>query len=407
MARRQAVATVTVLSVGMAVFGHGCGESGDGRFEEAFRAVLLTTDSDVACGPIEVAPLVPDCPVETACFTEACEHHNACYSACGASKLDCDQAFFDDMVALCDGNLTLLDEKFTACRYMALLYWTAVIRFGDAAYDATQHSACERDDTFRGAPGACCRPGDEGAFCEDVDDSFDCPIFSVFLPHLTCDEVEASFGGCLVPPNDACDRAEHICEAQVAEQGLGRCAAGDGTFGEGQVCDIYLQDCADEVACLPFEEDGIAFRCTAATDTRLATTDGPEGGGDCADSGPENFQADVWFQYVAPCDGTMTIQMCHAGLYDSMLAVYGSNASGDVCPCPANNDQLLICNDDYCGGFGTLSGLILENVVSGACYTIRVGGWSRDGTEASSQRGTSELEIGVICGAASTRRASR
>jgi len=99
----------------------------------------------------------------------------------------------------------------------------------------------------------------------------------------------------------------------------------------------------------------------------------------------------------------MTIQMCQAGLYDAMLAVYGDESAGGSCPCPDNNDQLLICNDDYCGGFGTLSGLILPEVVGGACYTIRVGGWSLDGTEASSQRGRSELDIAVFCGASDVR----
>ena len=194
MARRQAVANVIVLIIGVGVLGQGCGHSGNDEFEEAFRAVLLATESDLACGPIELAPLVPDCPVATACFTESCANHNGCYSVCGASKNECDQAFFDDMVASCDANLTLLDEEFTACRYMALLYWTAVTRLGSGAYDATQRTSCARDDSFRGEPGACCRPGGVGPFCEDVDDSFDCPIFSVFLPHLTCDEVEDNFG---------------------------------------------------------------------------------------------------------------------------------------------------------------------------------------------------------------------
>ncbi len=395
-------ASKRVLVAGVLVAGlinaGGCGQSGDAAFEARLRAVLLTTNSDIACGPIEVAPLVPDCPIGSACFTGACEGHNRCYSTCGVSRDECDQQFFEDMNALCDENLTLLDDEFTACRYMALVYWTAVSRFGQGAYDSTQETVCARDDSVRGQPGACCRPGGVGPFCEEVEDDFDCPFFGLFLPGLTCDEVESTFGGCPVAPNDICENAEAICGGQSAEQGLGRCAEGEDVFGVGQVCDVFLQDCADEVACLPVDETAEAFRCHVATDTRLASTDGPQAGGDCAESGVESFQVDVWYEYVAPCSGTMTVQMCQSGLYDSMLALYGTNESGEACPCPEDNASLLICNDDYCGGFGTLSGLILEDVVEGACFTFRVGGWSRDGTEASTQRGRSELEIGMVCG---------
>ncbi len=388
--------TAGVLSVS------GCGQSGNDAFEADFRAVLLTTDANIACGPVEVAPLVPDCPVESACFTEACEGHNRCYSTCGASRQACDQRFFEAMSRSCNDNLTLLDEEFVACRYTALLYWTAVSRFGLGAYRATQAVVCIHDDPIIGQPGACCRPDSAGPFCEEVADDFDCPFFGVFLPGLTCDEVESIFDGCPVPPNDDCTNAELICHGQGVEQGLGRCADGEGVFGAGQVCDVFLQDCADEVACLPVPDAADAFRCQVATDTRLASTDGPAAGGDCTDSGLDSFQVDVWYQYVAPCDGTMTIQMCQSGLYDAMLAVYGSNEADGICSCPQDNDTLLICNDDFCGGFGTLSGLILEHVVQGSCYTIRVGGWSRDGTEAATQRGQSELDIGMLCGAGSS-----
>lgn len=392
---------VSVLSAGV-VFILGCGQSGDSTFEADFRAVLLTTDANIACGPVEVAPLVPDCPVESACFTDACEAHNRCYSTCGASRQACDQRFFEDMNRLCNDNLTLFDEEFKACQYTALLYWTAVSRFGLGAYRSTQAAVCTRDDLTPAQPGACCRPDSAGPVCEEVADHFDCPFFGLFLPGLTCEEVESTFGGCPVPTNDDCTNAELICHGQAVESGLGRCADGEGVFGAGQVCDVFLQDCADDVACLPTDDAADTYRCQVATDTRLATTDGPDAAGECLESGVDSFQVDVWYQYVAPCDGTMTIQMCQSGLYDAMLAVFGSNKADGICPCPQNNDDLLTCNDDYCGGFGTLSGLVLDNVAEGACYTIRVGGWSRDGTEASAQRGRSELDIGMLCGADSS-----
>ena len=399
---RRGTATPRVFVVGtlaaVSLLWSGCGQSATALFEARLQGVLLSIDSDIACGPIEVAPLVPDCPIESACFTSACVAHNQCYGTCGGSRDACDQQFFKDLNAICDKNLTLLDEEFTSCRYMALLYWTAVARFGQGAYDATQETVCTPPEAMGDQPGACCRPGGVGPFCEDVGDKFACPFFGVFLPALTCGEVDATFGGCPVPRNDTCENAERACDGQRAESGLGRCAAAEGSFGAGQVCDVFLQDCADDVACVPVDEPVETFRCTVPTDTRLATTDGPQAGGDCVVSGVDSFQVDVWVQYVAPCSGTMTVQMCQSGLYDAMLGVFGTNEPGGACVCPEDNADLLVCNDDYCGGFGTLSGLILDNVVEGACYTFRVGGWSRDGTEASAQRGRSELDIGMVCG---------
>jgi len=390
---RTIAALVTALAAASLV---GCG-NGDFTFGQALQAVLISTDSNIVCGPVSVAPLVPDCPIDSACFTPACDNHNKCYSTCGTPKQDCDHQFFHDMVAICNSDVRPLDADYATCRYFALLYWYAVVQFGQQAYDATQVTACALEDELRGPPGACCRSSTGGVFCEDVGESYECPIYSLFLPNVTCDDVDATFGGCPVPLNDDCAAAEPICEGQQPVDDVGRCDSAEDSFGAGQACDVYLQDCADDVSCLPVEGDAPVYRCIVPTDTRLATTDGPDAAGDCEASGPQSFQADVWYTYIAPCDGTLTIQMCNAGFYDSMLAVYGDSDASGACVCPDGNEQLLVCNDDYCGGAATLSGLILEDVVGGACYTIRVGGWSQDGTAASAQRGVSQLDIGVFC----------
>jgi len=396
MAQKFARLWAAPVFVVMALSPAGCG-NGDLTFAQALQAVLITTDSDVVCGPIGVAPLVPDCPIESVCFTDACENHNACYSRCGEAKETCDEGFFAAMIDVCERELLPLDDDYLTCRYLAVVYWFAVVQYGREAYDRTQDAACELADALRGPPGACCRASSGGPFCETVAESFDCPIFSLFLPNVTCGEVEAAFGGCPVPLNDMCAEAEPICAGQSPVDGVGRCAGAEDTFGEGQACDLFVQDCADDVTCLPESVETDVYRCRVPTDTRLATTDGPPAAGDCEASGAESFQADVWFTYVAPCSGTLTIQMCNAGLYDSMLAVYGDHDAAGTCTCPEGTEGLLVCNDDYCGGAGTLSGLILEDVAAGACYTIRVGGWSLDGTRVSAQRGVSELDIGMFC----------
>jgi len=58
---------------------------------------------------------------------------------------------------------------------------------------------------------------------------------------------------------------------------------------------------------------------------------------------------------------------------------------------------LLSCNDDFCGGFSSPSGVTALDVIEGGCYLIRVGGWSNDGIEADARRGTGRLDVGVLC----------
>ena len=80
-----------------------------------------------------------------------------------------------------------------------------------------------------------------------------------------------------------------------------------------------------------------------------------------------------------------------------MIAVHGTQLPGEACACPADNANLLECNDDYCSVAQSTSGITLERVVAGACYLIRLGGWSRDGTFENAQRARSMLDIGVVC----------
>ncbi|MCA9289581.1 MAG: hypothetical protein KDA25_00540 [Phycisphaerales bacterium] len=80
---------------------------------------------------------------------------------------------------------------------------------------------------------------------------------------------------------------------------------------------------------------------------------------------------DVWFNYVATCDGALTVSTCNAADYDTDLAVY---AACDVCP--PDDAFLLGCNDDApdCAGF---TSMVTVPVVCGQCYKIRVGGWNQ------------------------------
>ena len=164
-------------------------------------------------------------------------------------------------------------------------------------------------------------------------------------------------------------------------------------LNDGPVCSVAGQDCYDGSTCKPWPLD--AYRCRAATDNRLATTDGPVAGGDCFNSSEGDLEADVWYVITAPCTGEMVMDMCDTLIpYDAMLAVYGDDTVDLACP--VDNDDLLMCNDDFCPGSATVSGA-QARVSQDAVYLIRVGGWSADGTSADADQGTGELDIGFLC----------
>ena len=136
---------------------------------------------------------------------------------------------------------------------------------------------------------------------------------------------------------------------------------------------------------------------------RLATTDGPAVEAECVGGEPNRFQADVWYAYMPPCSGTLSVSMCAGTLYDSVLAVYGPSTPADAsaadaaCTCPADGTLPLACNDDGCGVVQSPSVVTTGRVVEGACYLLRVGGWSSDSGEAGAARGESRLEVGMLC----------
>lgn len=340
---------------------------------------------------------VPDCPLPTVCFTTACQFHDDCYAFCEDTRDRCDLRFYGDMTAICFQRFGGNGKSLQQCLGMALIYWGAVQAFGDEFY------LCENFNGF-GQPGACCSPG-EPPTCENVDQGVLCQGGRLLVPSLSCDEVDATYGGCPQPGNDLCGNRFPVCQNQQPDPALGRCAPlPDDPITGDEVCSVVSQDCRNGRTCLPF--NGTAYRCGVAADTRLALTDGPPTGNTCyLDGEPgsepeapefEPFQSDVWYEYVAPCSGTMTLQMCNSSLYDAMLAVYGGVAS-NACVCPDEAELPLACNDDGCGGIG-VGGIVHVPVEAGGCYVIRVGGYSPDGTVTEAARGVSRVSVGVLCG---------
>lgn len=366
------------------------------EFRRNLRNQLETAAEGQMCGDqSDLAALVQDCPMEGVCFTPVCQAHDVCYASCATSRAECDRQFRLGASDVCTATFELGDPNFNECLYFAHLYWTMIELYGADFY------VCDNAPPVGPQAGACCHAaGTDG--CEEVASQAECSFSDLFIAGLTCAEVEAELGGCPSPPNDDCGDAIRVCEGQAAGVGLGFCdestdtasgAPGSATES-ARICSVSSQDCVFGGACLP--HDGEAFRCIVPSDNRLATTDGPHAGAPCGADEARVFQADVWYEYVPACTGTLSVQMCNGTFYDSLLAVYGTSDSGAGCLCPQDNDHLLICDDDGCGGFGNPSAAILP-VVAGGCYLIRVGGWSGTGDAAGASRGVSRLDIGLLC----------
>lgn len=92
-----------------------------------------------------------------------------------------------------------------------------------------------------------------------------------------------------------------------------------------------------------------------------SSTDGPDDA--ICESGGSFIQNDVWYRYLATCDGELTVGLCGA-TFDTMLAVY------DDSNCPVDGN-LVACDDDACSP----ASLITTPAINGKTYYIRIGGW--------------------------------
>jgi hypothetical protein len=86
-----------------------------------------------------------------------------------------------------------------------------------------------------------------------------------------------------------------------------------------------------------------------------ASTDGG------TETGCSDFESDVWYKFVAQCDGELTIDLCDAD-FDTMVAIYQD--------CPSGAFEALACNDDACGQQSQL-----VTPITAGIYNIRVGGF--------------------------------
>jgi len=124
---------------------------------------------------------------------------------------------------------------------------------------------------------------------------------------------------------------------------------------------------------------GIAARAVAQTDTcvdapivvgtgpfsfdnSLAKRDGP-GHKTCAEFGQDQIDGEVWYCWSSECNGEITVDTCGQTGVDTKIAIY------EGCACPTGDENLLGCNDDWCG----LQSSVGFTAVPSASYLIRIG----------------------------------
>ncbi len=97
----------------------------------------------LACGPGNglLEWMIPDVPYGFN-FDPACLWHDNCYTTCGQSKSNCDQGFYQRMLAECDRRGCWNPRRYQ-CNVIAWEYYKAVNWFGGSAYrNAQLNSGC-------------------------------------------------------------------------------------------------------------------------------------------------------------------------------------------------------------------------------------------------------------------------
>ncbi len=227
--------------------------------------------------------------------------------------------------------------------------------------------------------GACCL----GTSCQQLSDTACAAALGGYQGDGVACGAQCAFGSCC------------FADGACSELAAGCCADQGGTFTGGETCSpnncpqppLVNDDCIDRVTI----NDGVT-----AFSTLGATTDGPTHVS-CMFDG--QTYADVWYNYTATCNGTLTVSTCGTVDYDSDVVLY------DGWDCGALEDPPLSCNDDGAGCAG-FSSLATATVTVGQQIKIRIGGFA-DETDAGT--GTVEITCGgggggcdVTCGGGST-----
>ncbi|MDP7029981.1 MAG: hypothetical protein QF733_07150 [Phycisphaerales bacterium] len=241
-----------------------------------------------------------------------------------------------------------------------------------------------------------------GTFGE-VGDGTSRPMGDVFpLPSGDCEvtvddllEIIGQFGGDCLPRGACCygvdGCADDMKEADCVGEWLGEgsscadCVVGACCFADGSCMSVWEPDCSGafqgqdvdcaDVVCAEAPANTVCSGAIAigdgdtGIDNTAALTDGPADFTLCDNFGEEGVYNDLWYSYVASCDGTVTVSTCDTVDFDSRLAVY------DAC-----DGTMLVCNDDCGGANNSLSSELALDLAAGDSVVIRVGSFAEGGT---------------------------
>lgn len=182
------------------------------------------------------------------------------------------------------------------------------------------------------------------------------------------------------------------CPGSECYDATGDCFSANGTPGcqDGFCCDAV---CARDPECCFYEWDALCAteaeeiciapspndHCVDATgitgegnfsfDTSVATTDGPPH--ETCGEGDEEQQifGEVWHCWTASCTDTVYVRTCGLTEVDTRIAVYEGCET-----CPPVGDDLLSCNDDFCGfEHQAAQSQVSFGAVAGQDYLVRTG----------------------------------
>ncbi len=217
------------------------------------------------------------------------------------------------------------------------------------------------------------------------------------------------------PANDDCGVADvsvnAACPTASPSPGHNR---GTCSGNASRFCTVAPDDCpSGEGPCVVWLGD--VYDCSGlVVDNRAATRDGdlstgppsPQGLSCFSSSSGTSFQADTWYEFTAPCTGTVEARTCSGPtFFDTMLEAH------DECNCgliDGPGGTRVICADEGCGdltdgiSIGGPSLIQWDVTVDSTCYKLRVGGYASSsstlsGDDAQASRGIAQLDVVMLC----------
>ncbi len=292
---------------------------------------LFDTSTATTDGPAACAPMTNDIWYN---YQASCDGL-ATVSLCGGTSFDSVLAVYDGCDCPADpANQIACDDDF--CFFIGP---------SQAAFPVTAGNCYKiRVGGFSGATGF----GNINISCSPIPQNPNCPnAGSCFAAHGNpgCDDNDCCNLVCAIDPF-CCDVSwDAVCAGEaIANCELPPPPANDNCADRTPICD----------GATPF-------------DGSFATTDGLGNGPACVFFGNDVINNDIWYNYTASCDGTVTINTCGSTV-DTELAVYDGC---DTLNCPPGQPPIA-CNDDFCG----LQSQVTFEAVAGNCYKLRVGTFS-------------------------------